>query len=154
MLRLRVVSSAVALFTMVLSARAQEPQIKPKVLADFLAAFANKDVAGVARLYADNATLFPSNEPAVKGRANIERWYQRAFAAGVSSVTMDSDQLVYEGPLAYNTGTYSVLLPCSSAAKSPVKETRRYIWTLRRSDSGWLIDSHIFNTDASAHPCK
>lgn len=151
---LMIVAVAVALSTNVPSLRAQEPPIKPNVLAAYIEAFANKHAAGVARLYAENATLFPSNEPAIKGRAHIERWYQRVFASGVSSITMDSDQLVYEGPLAYHAGSYSVSVLCPSIAKNAVKETRRYILTLRRSGSGWLIDAHIFNTDAPSGSCK
>ena len=26
-------------------------------------------------------------------------------------------------------------------------DTRRYLWSLRKSTTGWLIDAHMFNSD-------
>lgn len=128
---------------------------KTNVMTEWVQAFRNRDSTGIAALYAEEATLFPANEPAVKGRAEIERWYRKLFASGSSTLKRESERSVQEGPIAFETGEYELSIPACNGNSSRT-ETRRYMWSLRRSGSGnrWIIDSHMFNADRPSTACK
>jgi len=78
---------------------------------------------GLAALYFEEAVLLPPNEPAVVGRAEIRKWYQKLFSTGVSHFKMESRTVLYEGPVGYERGAYSVRVPGSGrngeAARPP-----------------------------------
>lgn len=126
---------------------AQEKKAAPNLVPAFEKAFANKDAEAMAALYFENAVLLPPNEPEVIGRAEIRRWYSKSFSSGVSDFRMESRTVFYEGPVAYERGAYSVRLTGPGGNGQARTDTRKYVWTLRTSPTGWLIDSHIFNSD-------
>ena len=126
---------------------AQEKGEAPNLLPAFEKAFANKDAGALAALYFENAALLPPNEPEVIGRDEIRKWYLKSFGAGISHFKMESFTRLYEGPVGYERGAYSVRVPVAGRNGEMRTETRRYVWTLRRSGTGWLIDSHMFNSD-------
>ena len=126
---------------------AQDKTEAPNLLPAFEKAFANNDADGLAALYFEEAVLLPPNEPAVVGRAEIRKWYQKLFSTGVSHFKMESRTVLYEGPVGYERGAYSVRVPSAGRNGEARTDTRKYVWTLRRSPTGWLIDSHMFNSD-------
>lgn len=85
--------------------------------------------------------------PEVIGRAGIRNWYLKSFSGGVSDFKMESRTVLYEGPVGYERGAYSVRLPGADGSGAGRTDTRKYVWTLRKSPTGWLIDSHMFNSD-------
>jgi len=102
---------------------AQDKTEAPNLLPAFEKAFANNDADGLAALYFEEAVLLPPNEPAVVGRAEIRKWYQKLFSTGVSHFKMESRTVLYEGPVGYERGAYSVRVPGSGrngeAARPP-----------------------------------
>jgi ketosteroid isomerase-like protein len=126
---------------------AQEKKEAPNLVPAFEKAFANTDADALAALYFEDAVLLPPNEPKVIGRAEIRKWYVKSFSSGVSHFKMDSRALLYEGPVGYERGAYSVRVPGAARNGEALTDTRKYVWTLRKSPTGWLIDSHMFNSD-------
>ena len=55
--------------------------------------------------------------------APIRKWYQKLFRTGVSHFKMESRTVLYEGPVGYERGAYSVRVPGSGrngeAARPP-----------------------------------
>jgi ketosteroid isomerase-like protein len=126
---------------------AQEKKDVPNLVPAFEKAFANKDADALAALYLENAVLLPPNEPEVIGRDEIRKWYLKSFSSGVSHFRMESRTGLHEGPVGYERGAYSVRVPGTGRNGEALTDTRKYVWTLRMSPTGWLIDSHMFNSD-------
>jgi len=126
---------------------AQDKKDAPNLVPAFEKAFANKDAEALAALYSENAALLPPNEPEVIGRAEIRKWYQKSFSSGVSNFKMESRTGLREGPVGYERGTYSVRVPRAGRSGEALTDARKYVWTLRMSPTGWLIDMHMFNSD-------
>ena len=128
---------------------------RTNVMTEWVQAFSQRDSKGIAALYAEDATLFPANESAVKGRAEIEGWYRKLFATGSSTLKRESERSLQEGAMAFETGEFELAIRGCNA-NDVRTETRRYIWTLRRSGSGdrWIIDSHMFNAAGPPVTCK
>lgn len=140
---------ALAAVTGALGGTTQPGLPEPNLVTQFVKAFETQNAQGIAALYTEDAKLLPPNEPLVKGRANIERWYAQSFGSGVSAWTLRSRTGMHEGPIAYETGAYSVLLPAGKDNARPRLETCKYVWALRKMSTGWLIDSHMFNSDST-----
>lgn len=107
-----------------------------RVLRDYEAAWAAKDAARLARLFAEEGYVLPSGAPPVRGRAAIETYYTghggplflRAFA------------YVTEGKVAYIIGGYT------GTAGSP--DDGKFTLTLRKGSEGrWLIMSDMDNSN-------
>jgi uncharacterized protein (TIGR02246 family) len=59
-----------------------------KVIAQWEKYANTKDAAGLASLYAEDATLLPPGMPAIKGRQNIQKFFEGFFAAGASDARL------------------------------------------------------------------
>lgn len=72
-------------------------------------AFNADDAAGVAAVYAENATVMPPNAPAIKGRAAIENFMSDGFAqAPGAKISIASDEMFTSGGTGIRRGTYRV----------------------------------------------
>ena len=79
-------------------------------VATYIEKYNSKDAAGVAALYADDGILVPPG-PMVAGRANIEKAWQAAFAAGRTGIRYDIRQIKPEGDTVLVVGQFSVKVP-------------------------------------------
>ncbi len=126
---------------------APQKEERPNLVPAFATAFANKDAEALAMLYFENAVLLPPNEPEVIGRAQIRDWYAKAFSSGISDFKTESRTGLHEGPVGYERGAYSVRVVGAAGTGQARTDTRKYLWSLRKSATGWLIDAHMFNSD-------
>jgi uncharacterized protein (TIGR02246 family) len=106
------------------------------------------DSKAVAALYAEDATLFPPNQPAVRGRAEIEK-----FTAAFPKVTAFSavdEEIEGSGDIAYASGKFRMtFLP--PGAKAAVTDSGKFVEVRRKQpDGSWLIQRLIFNSDIPA----
>jgi ketosteroid isomerase-like protein len=107
---------------------------------DFAAALNAKDAARAASLYAQDAVLLPPNEVIVRGRANIQAYWQGGLDAGVTDVSVKTLDAGSDGSLGYEVGEYGLSL------KGPdgklVREHGKYIEILRRTPEGRWESTH------------
>jgi ketosteroid isomerase-like protein len=105
-----------------------------RVLADYEAAWQDKDAGALAALFAEDGFVLSSGAPPVRGRAAIERHYEghggplslRAFAYAT------------EGSTGYIIGGYS--------REAGEADIGKYTLTLRKDTRGcWLIVSDMDN---------
>lgn len=116
----------------------------------FVKAALAKDWATVAGLYLDDAVVNPPNEPAVRGRAAIQAWFEKF--PPVTDFKASNVQVEGRGDLAYVLGTYTMTL-APPGAPGPVKDSGKYVEVRRRQRDGrWLIAVDIFNSDLPAAP--
>jgi ketosteroid isomerase-like protein len=116
------------------------------------AAFHARDAAALASLYSDDAALMPPNEPMVRGRAEIQAWFERALARLRRIRVLAAESLV-EGDRAFQTGTLTS--SAADAASSTAEEddaprTGKYVLLLVKHAGDWKIQYDIWNLDEPA----
>jgi uncharacterized protein (TIGR02246 family) len=115
--------------------------------ADFMAKFAAKDAAGVARHYTENAVVFPPNENRISGRDNIQKMWQGWIDGGLTDLTLRAVAVEESGDLAYEEGTYSIKIP-GAAGANPTVEVGKYIVVWKKgADGNWLLHRDIWNAN-------
>src|SRR5205809_481346 len=82
-----------------------------KEIARFEKAANSKDVATIASMYAPDATLLPPGSPAIKGRANIQAFWQSFFNAGASDAKLRVVEVMSSGETAYEIGAFEANMP-------------------------------------------
>ena len=71
---------------------------------DFVKALNAKDAIEAANCYTEDATLLPPNEGPVKGRANIQKYWEGAIAAGAFDAEVATTETGSNGDLGYEIG--------------------------------------------------
>jgi uncharacterized protein (TIGR02246 family) len=118
--------------------------------AHFVSAAASRDAkALVASFYAPDAVVMPPDNPLVKGRANIQKFWQGLLDAGAFGVALKTTTIEAAGDLAYGRGAYRFSM--SAADGSTSQNVGKYVVVYRRQkNGGWLAIADIFNSDQPA----
>ncbi|QJW89768.1 DUF4440 domain-containing protein [Spirosoma taeanense] len=118
---------------------------------DFAAAINAKDAVAAANCYANEATLYPPNEPAVTGRANILNYWQGAIDAGATNVSVKTIATGSEGNLGWETGQFQ--MDVKTPDGKVVVDKGRYTELLKRNNDGkWVSIMGMWNADAPPTP--
>ena len=107
-----------------------------RVLTDYERAWAAKDAAGLAALFAEDGFVLAGGTPPVRGRAAIQRHY----AGKGGPLSLRALAYATSGPTGYIVGAYG------SARGEP--DTGKFTLTLRRDGERWLIVSDMDNGNA------
>lgn len=106
-----------------------------------------KDASGIAALYAENATLLPPGQPAIKGRQNILAFWQGFFDAGASDAKLKSSEIVGSDAFVYEIGEYSAMMPQPTGGTAP--GTGKYLVVYERQSDGKLkMVADMFSSNA------
>ena len=120
-----------------MSATVADQQAEIRTLIETWEKSANaKDASGIAGLYAENATVLPPGQPAVKGRPNIQAFWQGFFDAGASDAKLKSVEIVGSGTLVYEIGEYSAMMPQPTGGTA--RGTGKYLVVWERQSDGKL----------------
>ena len=111
-------------------------------------AYHRGDMAAVAALYTEDATVFPPDSPAVRGRTAIEQFFQAARAQlGIEDIALQSETVEASGELAYEVGTATLTLQPTGDVAPAV--TARYVVVWKRHGGGpWQLAVDIWNSEA------
>lgn len=116
---------------------------------DFAKALNNKDAVAAANCYTEDATILPPNEAPISGKANIQKYWEGAIAAGAFDVSVASISTNSNGDLGYETGRFQMSIKDSAGNVST--EKGKYIELLKRGEDGkWKSTHGIWNTDTLA----
>ncbi len=77
---------------------------------EFVAGANSKDAARIARLYAEDATLLPPGSPPIKGRANIQAFWDAFIKAGATDAHVEMKTMETSGDYAYEIGAWQAVL--------------------------------------------
>jgi uncharacterized protein (TIGR02246 family) len=104
------------------------------------------DPKAIADLYTEDAVEMPPNMPAVKGRAAIQQFYQKQFAAGkIARFTLTHLESRALGDTGFDVGTYQQsITPAKGAA---MEDSGKYTVILKRADGRWRVAYAIYNSD-------
>src|SRR5437762_12592312 len=89
-----------------------------------------KDAAAIGRIYAEDATLLPQGSPAIKGRANIQAFWQSFFNAGASDAKLRVVEVEVSGDTAYEIGAFDANLPVPQGGTA--RTTGKYVVVWKR----------------------
>ena len=103
--------------------------------------FNKGDFAGVASLYAEDATAFPPGSAMVKGRAAVEAMWKK-MAEEVSDPKVTTLDVKPLGPqAAREIGTFSL----KTRAATPREVTGKYLVVWEKIGSDWKLAADIWN---------
>jgi uncharacterized protein (TIGR02246 family) len=105
-----------------------------------------KDAAAVASFYTEDATLLPPGSPSVKGRKNIQQYWQAFFDAGASDPQLRVVDVTAFGDMAYEIGAFEANLPSPQGGTARTQGKYVVIWK-RQPDGGIKMLVDIFNTN-------
>lgn len=146
-------AAASAVLLAVLAVAAQGPKTDStlsKIAADFGAAVSSGNAAAAAGFYTADATFMPPNEPAVRGRSNIQAWFQKQLDAGAANLRLTPAESRISGDLAFEAGTYT--LSINPKAGASMTDNGKYLVVLKKDGTAWKISHDIFNSDLPPQP--
>ena len=124
----------------------QETEIRTLVQ-QFEKAAAAKDSRAIAALYAESATLLPPGMPPIKGRQNIQTFWQGFLDAGASDARITQNAIRGAEPFFYDIGQYSAMMPQPTGGTAPGTGRYLVVWE-RQSDGTLKIAADMFGPDA------
>jgi ketosteroid isomerase-like protein len=107
------------------------------------AAFNASDAVALASLYSDAAILMPPNEPMVRGRTEIQAWFERALVR-LRSVRIVPIETTAEADQAFQVGTFTTV---SSPGKEVGPLPGKYVLVLKNHGGEWKIQYDIWSLD-------
>ncbi|UCC85246.1 MAG: DUF4440 domain-containing protein [Gemmatimonadota bacterium] len=115
-------------------------------VASFVQTALANDFAEWPALHTEDALCLPPNQPAVKGRAAIQRWGE---AFSLTELTITLLEIDGRDGFAYGRSTYSYSGTVTAEGMSvPVMDSGKGMVVLReQADGSWLIAVNIWNSD-------
>lgn len=104
-------------------------------------AFNAKQMDGILELYADNSVFMPPNAPSLRGREPLREFYEDLIARA-TNLTLETEDVSGYGPLAYETGTYSLVYQDGA-----VRDRGKYVFVWRRLNDVWRTEKTIWSSD-------
>jgi ketosteroid isomerase-like protein len=153
MMRIGAIATAAVLGVALVGAQgAKTDPALSKIAADFGAAVTAGNAARTAMFYTADATFMPPNEAAVKGRKNIQAWFQKQIDAGAGNLKLSPMESRIAGDLAFEAGSYTFSVKPKTGAA--ITDTGKYIVVLKKDGADWKISHDIFNSDLPPPPAK
>ena len=106
-----------------------------------VAAFNAKDVDKVLDTYAENSVFMPPNAPMLRGKEPLKNFYAGLFQRA-EQLEMEIDEVNGHGPIAFESGTYSIRY----GGDQPSRDRGKYLRVLR-NQNGWHIEKMIWSSD-------
>ncbi len=107
-----------------------------------------KDVGRWITFYTEDASLFPPNEPVVKGKEAIQDWLSEAVADPDFAVSWQTTKVEVSGggDLGFASGTYEVTL--NDCEGKSFTERGKWVAVFKKeTDETWKYVDTIWNTD-------
>ncbi len=107
----------------------------------FMAAFNQKNVAALAKLYAKGGQLLPPGREIVTGREGIQAFWQGALDMGLVEVKLDTVEVEGHRETAIEVGKYTLL-----AAGGQVADAGKYLVIWKLEGRSWKLHRDIWNS--------
>ena len=112
-----------------------------KSSADLAAAFNAKQVDKLLEFYSDNSIFMPPNAPLLRGREPLKSFYANMIEKGATNLTLEPQDVSGYGPIAYESGTYSVSFDKGGHDRG------KYLLVLRNTGGTWRTEKTIWSSD-------
>jgi ketosteroid isomerase-like protein len=102
--------------------------------------FNAKDVDKILTLYTDNAVFMPPNKPLLRGRGPLKSFYDGLISGGSKDLKITPADVAGHGPLAYESGSYSMM-------NGNVSDRGKYLFIFRNILGTWKIEYTSWSSD-------
>ena len=102
--------------------------------------FNAKDIDKILTLYTENSVFMPPNKPLLRGRDSLKQFYDGLLKAGSKDLKMTPGDVAGHGPLAYESGSYSMM-------NGDVPDRGKYLFILRNLNGTWRIEYTSWSSD-------
>jgi ketosteroid isomerase-like protein len=106
-------------------------------------AFNAKDVDKILSLYTDNSVFMPPNKPLLRGRGPLKGFYEGLLNGGSTDLKLTPEDVVGHGPLAYESGSYSMM-------NGTTHDRGKFLFVVRNMGGNWKIEYTIWSSDLPA----
>jgi ketosteroid isomerase-like protein len=106
-------------------------------------AFNAKDVDKILSLYTDNSVFMPPNKPLLRGRASLKGFYEGLLTGGSTDLKLTSEDVAGHGPLAYESGSYSMM-------NGSTHDRGKFLFVFRNMGGNWKIEYTSWSSDLPA----
>jgi uncharacterized protein (TIGR02246 family) len=113
--------------------------------AQFSAAAAKGDGAGLAALYAADGQVLPAGSDVIRGRDAIQKFWQGALDSGIAGVRLKTLEVFAQGPTATEVGQYEL-----TDKTGKVLDHGKYIVIWKREGGHWKLLRDMFSTNVPA----
>ena len=103
-------------------------------------AFNAKDIDKILTLYTENSVFMPPNKPLLRGRASLKGFYEGLLNGGSKDLKMTSGDVAGHGPLAYESGSYSMM-------NGDVHDRGKFLFILRNMNGTWKVEYTSWSSD-------
>jgi ketosteroid isomerase-like protein len=111
-----------------------------KATEKFMSELKAGNAAGISALYTEDAMAFPPGADTVKGRAEIQKFWQGMVDQKIHA-DLQMSEVETHGNTAVETGTFVI----KDATGNPV-DRGKYIVVWKRGKSGWQLHRDIWNS--------
>ena len=102
--------------------------------------FNAKDVDKILALYTENSVFMPPNKPLLRGRDSLKQFYNGLLNGGSKDLKMTPGDVAGHGPLAYESGSYSMI-------NGTVPDRGKYLFIFRNTNGNWKIEYTSWSSD-------
>jgi uncharacterized protein (TIGR02246 family) len=115
--------------------------------ARFVEAAKQGDTTVIGTLFAEDAVVMMSNQPAARGIEGARKTFGAMFAPGtVKDFSLKTEDVAVGGDLAVETGTYEMTMQPPGGREAKDKGKYVTVWK-RQADGSWKIIRDIGNSD-------
>src|ERR1700737_3472397 len=141
-------TAVIAAFIGCLAQPAHADAVKPAIEAanaQFSAAAAKGDGAGLAAMYAADGQVLPAGSDAIRGRDAIQKFWQGALDSGIAGVGLKTLEIFGQSPRVTEVGQYEL-----SDKTGKILDRGKYIVLWRREGGQWKLLRDMFLTKVPA----
>ncbi len=99
----------------------------------------------MAALYAEDAVYLPPHHEAVHGRDAIREYLKAPLRHGVSDLAFEVTYIKQQGPVAWDVGTYRMMIPQADGTKK--EDHGKYLSVWKRVGRNWLMAADAWSSD-------
>ena len=114
--------------------------------ATLTSSFNAKQIDKIVALYADNSTFMPPNAPILRGREPLRSFFGDLTSRPGATLAMTVETVAGHGPLAYESGTYSL------EYEGGKRDRGKYLRVHRKANDSWRTEYTMWSSDLPQPP--
>ena len=118
------------------------PSVVDALVAQFESTFARGDAADIADWYTDNGMLLPAGSDFVKGKRDIEAFWQEAIDLGIKHIKLDLVEVEQHGDTAIEVSYYTM-----RSVDDQVIDHGKGIVIWKYEDDNWKLHRDIWTSN-------
>jgi ketosteroid isomerase-like protein len=102
--------------------------------------FGTADAQAIRQVSSDLETAFNPNKPLLRGREPLKSFYNGLLTGGSRDLKISVDDVAGHGPIAYESGTYSMM-------NGDKHDRGKFLFILRNMAGNWKVEYTSWSSD-------